>query len=140
MAGAYSMGQHAREDDAAIVQTFIDAIGIGHQMKEELLDAVTGLSGSGPAYVFLFIEALADGGVKQGIPRHIALELASQTVFGAAKMVLETGLHPGQLKDNVSSPGGTTIEAIHQLEKLGFRNCAISAVEAATLKGKLMGA
>jgi pyrroline-5-carboxylate reductase len=87
----------------------------------------------------MFIEALADGGVKQGIPRQLALQLATQTVLGSAKMVKETGTHPAVLKDSVASPGGTTIEAIHALEKLGFRNCAISAVEAATLKGKQMG-
>ena len=115
------------------------ACGVSYKLDESLQDAVTGVSGSGPAYVFMFIEALADGAVKQGIPRDIALSLATQTVLGAAKMVKETGEHPGVLKDKVASPGGTTIEAIHKLEELGFRNCVISAVEAATLKGKQLG-
>ncbi len=103
------------------------------------MDAVTGLSGSGPAFVYMFIEALADGGVKQGLPRNIALKLAAQTVHGASKMVLDSGLHPGQLKDNVASPGGTTIEGIHKMEELGLRNAAISAVVAAATKSKELG-
>lgn len=92
---------------------------------------MTGVSGSGPAYVFLMIEAMADGGVKMGLPRDVALKLACQTVYGAAKMALETGEHPGVLKDAVASPSGTTIYGIAELEKGGFRNCAIKAVEAA---------
>ena len=94
----------------------MNAVGDGMQVNENCLDAVIGLAGSGPAYVFMFIEALADGAVKQGIPRPTALRLATQTVFGSARMVKETGMHPGVLKDNVCSPGGTTIEAIHILE------------------------
>ena len=136
MAGAYSMGRCSEDKDAEVVQIIMDACGVGFLVKEDLLDAVTGLAGSGPAYVYMFIEALADGGVKQGIPRAMALKLAAQTVFGGAKMVKETGIHPALLKDSVASPGGTTIEAIHKLESLGFRNCAISAVEASTLKAK----
>lgn len=114
----------------------MEAVGIAFELAERLMDSVTGLAGSGPAYVFMFIEGLADGGVKQGIPRPIALQLAAQTVMGAAQMVKETGIHPGQLKDNVASPGGTTIEAIHKLESLGLRNAAISAVEAAAEKSR----
>ena len=97
------------------------------------------MSGSGPAYVFMFIEALADGGVKMGLPRDVALKLATQTVLGSAKMLQETGEHPGVLKDAVTSPGGTTSEAIHKLEELGFRNCAMSAVVAASEKSILLG-
>jgi len=100
------------------------------------MDAVTGLSGSGPAYVYLTIEALSDGGVKMGLPRDVATRLAAQTVFGAAKMVLETGRHPGQLKDQVTTPGGTTIEGLHALEKAGLRRAFIDAVVAATEKAR----
>jgi pyrroline-5-carboxylate reductase len=104
-----------------------------------LLDAVTGLSGSGPAYVYQFIEALSDGGVASGLPRDVATRLAAQTVLGAAKMVLETGQHPGALKDMVTSPGGTTIEGLHELEKGRLRGTVMSAVRAATEKAKKLG-
>jgi pyrroline-5-carboxylate reductase len=104
------------------------------EVKEKLLDAVTGVSGSGPAYAFMMIEALADGGVAAGLPRDIAQRLAAQTLLGAAKMVLETGQHPGALKDAVCSPGGTTIEAVHELEKGGLRATLISAVRVASEK------
>ena len=104
------------------------------EVKEADLDAVTAVSGSGPAYVFLFIEALADGGVRAGLSRQVALQLAAQTVKGAAQMQLETGLHPGVLKDQVCSPGGTTIAAVEALEKNGFRYAAMSAVAAANAK------
>src|SRR3990170_521403 len=103
---------------------------------EDLLDAVTGLSGSGPAYVAMFIEALSDGGVKMGLTKNMALKLAAQTVYGTAKMVLEGGLHPAEFKDKVSSPGGTTIEGIHELEVGGLRGSVISAVQAATRRSK----
>src|SRR3989304_8638072 len=103
---------------------------------EDLLDAVTGLSGSGPAYVAMFIEALSDGGVKMGLSKNMALKLAAQTVYGTAKMVLEGGLHPAEFKDEVSSPGGTTIEGIHELEVGGLRGSVISAVQAATRRSK----
>jgi pyrroline-5-carboxylate reductase len=104
-----------------------------------MLDAVTGLSGSGQAFVYLIVEALSEGGVRMGMPRDVATKLAAQTVYGAAKMVLETGLHPGELKDAVASPGGTTIAGIHELERGGLRGCLMDAVEAATLRSKELG-
>jgi len=109
------------------------------QVKEAQLDAVTGLSGSGPAYVYQFIEAMSDGGVACGLPRELATKLAAQTVLGAARMVLETGEHPGALKDAVTSPGGTTIEGIHELEKGRLRGTVMNAVRAATEKAKKLG-
>ena len=107
--------------------------------KEQLIDVVTGLSGSGPAYVFMLIEAMADGGVKAGLSRQVALQLAAQTVLGAATMVLKTGKHPGQLKDAVASPGGTTIAGIKELEKNAFRYGIMSAVEAAANRATELG-
>ena len=104
-----------------------------------MLDAVTGLSGSGPAYVFLMIEALSDGGVAAGLPRDIATRLAAQTLLGSAKLLLETGQHPGALKDMVTSPGGTTIDGLHELEKGGVRGTLMNAVRAATDKSKRLG-
>lgn len=135
-AAAMSLGRNASVADADLVKSMFAAVGKIHKVDEKLLDAVTGLSGSGPAYVFVAIEALADGGVAAGLPRDIALSLAAQTVLGSAKMVLETGKHPGQLKDAVTSPGGTTIAGVHELEKGGFRSSLMNAVLAAARRSK----
>jgi pyrroline-5-carboxylate reductase len=138
-ATGFALGKSATSADAEIANKLFSAVGVAFQVKESLLDAVTGLSGSGPAYVYLFIESLSDGGVAAGLPRDIATKLAAQTVLGAAKMVLETGQHPGALKDMVTSPGGTTIEGLHELEKGKLRGTVISAVRAATDKSKKLG-
>ena len=110
------------------------------QVKEELLDAVTGLSGSGPAYIYTIIEALADGGVLMGLPRDLSLQLAAQTVAGSAEMVLKSSLHPAALRDQVTSPGGTTIAGLEALEKAGLRSALITAVRAATQRARELGA
>ncbi len=138
-ATGFAPGKSASNDDSALALRLFGAVGVAFQVKEPLLDAVTGLSGSGPAYVYLMIEALSDGGVASGLPRDVATRLAAQTLLGGARMVLETGLHPGVLKDMVTSPGGTTIEGIHQLEKGGLRAALMNAVRAATDKAKLLG-
>jgi len=127
-----------KSKDLDYVKKIFDAVGIVITMDEKYFDAVTGLSGSGPAYIYIIIEALSDGGVKMGLPRDIALKLAAQTILGSAKMYLKTGKHPGILKDMVTSPGGTTITALHELEKGKLRSTLISAVEAATNKSKSM--
>jgi pyrroline-5-carboxylate reductase len=138
-ATAFALGKAALPADATLVQRLFSAVGLALEVKETLLDAVTGLSGSGPAYVCLIIEALSDGAVAAGLPRDIATRLAAQTVFGSAKMVIETGQHPGALKDMVASPGGTTIEGLHELEKGRLRATLMSAVRAATEKSKKLG-
>jgi pyrroline-5-carboxylate reductase len=138
-ASAFALGKSATAADGELAKKLLSAVGVAIEVKESLLDAVTGLSGSGPAYVYQFIEALSDGGVAAGLPRDIATKLAAQTVLGAAKMVLETGQHPGALKDQVTSPGGTTIEGLHALEKGEFRATVMSAVRAATEKSKKLG-
>jgi pyrroline-5-carboxylate reductase len=135
-ATAYALGKSAQPADGELAQKLFSAVGTAFQVKETLLDAVTGLSGSGPAYVYLVIEALSDGGVAAGLPRDVATKLAAQTVLGGAKMVLDTGLHPGALKDMVASPGGTTIEGLHELEKGHLRATLINAVRAAAEKSK----
>ncbi|MEI7731121.1 MAG: pyrroline-5-carboxylate reductase [Verrucomicrobiota bacterium] len=138
-ATAYALGGEAGAEDAQLVQQLFSSVGLALQVNESLLDAVTGLSGSGPAYVYMIIEALSDGGVAAGLPRDKATRLAAQTVLGAAKMVLETGLHPGVLKDQVTSPGGTTIEGVHELEKGGMRAALMNAVRAASDKSRRLG-
>ena len=138
-AAGFALNQSARPEDAATAEKLFSAIGIAFQLKEDLLDAVTGLSGSGPAYVYVMIEALSDGGVAAGLAREVATKLAAQTLLGGAKMVLETGLHPGALKDMVTSPGGTTIEGLHELEKGKLRSTLISAVRAAAEKSRRLG-
>lgn len=123
------------EEFAGIMNIFA-GIGRAAEVNESLMDVVGAVSGCSPAYVYMFIEAMADGGVKEGMPRAQAYEFAAQSVLGAAKMVLETGQHPGELKDAVCSPGGTTIEAVSSLERAGFRSAVIDAISAATEKSK----
>lgn len=139
-ASVLAPGSKSLPEDNDLVSELLRCIGICETGSEGLLDAVTGLSGSGPAYAFAAIESLADGGVLMGLPRDLATKLAAQTLLGAAKMVLESGKHPGQLKDEVCSPGGTTIAAMHKLEKGGFRGSLIDAVQAATNRAKELGA
>lgn len=133
-ATAYTLGTNATDADAEITCKLLESAGSVIEVAEYLMDAVTGVSGSGPAYVYTFIEAMADGGVLQGLPRAQALELATQTVLGAAAMVAETGLHPAILRDMVTSPGGTTIKAVQALEQNGFRAATMAAVEASANK------
>jgi pyrroline-5-carboxylate reductase len=138
-AAALAGGKNATSADLALAQSIFSAVGRAVIVDEKLMDAVTGLSGSGPAYVFMIIDALSDAGVKAGLPRQLALELAAQTVYGAAKMVLETKEHPGKLRDMVTSPGGTTIEGLHALEKGKLRATLMNAVEAATARSRELG-
>ncbi len=136
---ALAPGSRASQEDAALALEIFAAVGRAVVVEERLMDAVTGLSGSGPAYVAVFIEALSDGGVKMGLPRPLALLLATQTVIGAARLCLEEKIHPGVLKDMVTSPGGTTITGLHILEDGRFRGLIMSAVEAATLRARELG-
>nr|XP_016465541.1 PREDICTED: pyrroline-5-carboxylate reductase-like [Nicotiana tabacum] len=135
-ATVFTLGEKATTEDGELISQLFGAIGKVWRADEKLFDAVTGLSGSGPAYIFLAIEALADGGVAAGLPRELALGLASQTVLGAASMVKGMARHPGQLKDDVASPGGTTIAGIHELEKAGFRGILMNAVVAAAKRSR----
>lgn len=135
---ALAPGPYCSREDLALAQQLFAAVGEAVVVDENLLDAVTGLSGSGPAYVFVMLEAMADGGVKMGLPRSTALLLAAQTIFGAAKLFLETRDHPGLLKDIVTSPGGTTITGLHVLEQGGFRGLVMAAVEAATKRAQAL--
>ncbi len=138
-ATAVAPGAHATSDDVSLARRIFELVGNAHLVEEKLLDAVTGLSGSGPAYVLTFIEALSDAGVKNGLPRDIASGLAAQTVYGTAKLLLETHEHPALLREKVTSPGGTTIAGLHILEKEGFRGTVINAVDAATVRARELG-
>ena len=138
-ASAFAASTAATPADLQLVERLLNSVGRAVQVPEKLLDAVTGLSGSGPAFVAVIIEALSDGGVRMGLPRDLATMLAAQTVLGSAKLLLETGLHPGQLKDMVASPAGTTIAGLHALERGGLRATLIDAVEAATLRAVELG-
>lgn len=138
-ASGFCLGVNATAEDQAIVERMLSAVGIAIALPEGLLDAVTGLSGSGPAFVAVMIEALSDGGVRMGLPRDVASALAAQTVLGTAKMILEAKLHPAVLKDMVASPGGTTIAGLHAMERGGVRAALIDAVEAATRRATELG-
>jgi pyrroline-5-carboxylate reductase len=138
-AAGYAPAETATAEDIALVDHLLNAVGQAYRLSETLLDAVTGLSSSGPAFVAVMIEALADGGVRMGLPRDVSLNLAAQTVLGTAKMILEAGLHPAVLKDMVASPGGTTIAGLHALERGGLRAALIDAVEAATRRATELG-
>lgn len=138
-ATALSPGTHATAEDMTLSRFIFDAVGITMELEESQLDAVAGLSGSGPAYVFLILEAFADAGVKVGLSRRNGQRLAAQTVMGAAKMLLETDEHPGRLRDMVTSPGGTAIAGLHTLEQGGLRTTLINAVESATLRARELG-
>ena len=137
-AGAFALCNETdlTAEEKAFAEKLFTSIGIVEWMSEKLIDTACGLSGSGPAFVALFIEALADGGVLEGLPRPTAYRLAAQTVMGTAKLIMDTGMHPGQVKDMVSSPGGTTITGCQVLEEMGFRAAAIDAVQAATNRSR----
>ena len=138
-ATAIAAGDHATDDDVSLAMAIFNSVGKSIFLENHHMDAVTGLSGSGPAYIFTIVDALADAGVKVGLSRKDALLLASQTILGAAKLLFETEAHPGQLRDSVTSPGGTTIFGLHALEKGGLRTALIDAVEAATDRSKELG-
>ena len=138
-ASAITRGKNAGDEHVKTAMDIMGALGYVTEVSERLMDAVTGLSGSGPAYVALMIDALTDGGVKMGLPRPTALRLAAQTVLGAAKMIIDRNMAPSALRDMVTSPGGTTIEGISVLESQAFRAALIRAVEAATLKSEALG-
>jgi len=138
-AAAYCLGSRCEAGDAETVEMLLGSVGLSVALPEKQMDAVTGLSGSGPAYVYLVIEALADGGVREGLPRAEALRLAAQTVSGAAEMVIRTGMHPAVLKDMVTSPGGTTIAGLAVLEEKNVRSALIGAVSAATARAAELG-
>jgi len=136
---ALAPGSLASREDLELALELFQSVGQAVAVEEKLMDAVTGLSGSGPAFVAVFIEALTDGGVKMGLPRTLAHTMAVQTVLGTAKLCLEEELHPGKLKDMVTSPGGTTIAGLHALESGGFRGVVMDAVSAAALRSEELG-
>jgi len=136
---AYARGSNALDADATLAAKLFKSVGLALELPESNLDAVTGLSGSGPAYIFVLIEALSDAGVAVGLPRDKSTALAAQTVMGSARMVIESGIHPAVLKDQVTSPGGTTIAGISALEKAGFRSAIIQAVKAASDRSSELG-
>ncbi len=138
-ASAIAAGKHALPEDLTLAKAILDSVGKSVIIEEDLMDAVTGLSGSGPAYIFLIVDALSDAGVKMGLSREDALFLSAQTVLGAAKLLIHTNEHPGRLKDSVTSPGGTAIAGLHTLEKGGLRTTLINAVEAATIRSRELG-
>jgi pyrroline-5-carboxylate reductase len=138
-ATAISRGSYATDEDLSLTRKIFDLVGTTCVVDEKLLDAVTGVSGSGPAYVLTFIEALSDAGVKHGLTREVATALAAQTVYGTAKLLLETREHPAVLKGNVASPGGTTIAAMHSLDRDGFRAATMNAVDVCVAKSKELG-
>ena len=138
-ASGYAGGAQATAPDLEKAGMILSSFGIALAVEEKYLDAVTGLSGSGPAYVFLFMEALADGGVQAGLPREVALKLALQTVYGSARMALESGKHLGELRDEVTSPGGTTIAGLYALEQRAFRGAIMEAVVSATRRSQELG-
>ena len=138
-ASGYCLGPRTTAADGQLVAQLLGAVGRAFALDEKLLDAVTGLSGSGPAFVYVIIEALSDGGVRMGLPRDVATALAAQTLRGAAQMVLETGEHPSVLKDRVASPGGTTIAGLQALETGGLRGTLMAAVDAATRRSIELG-
>ncbi|MFO8058312.1 MAG: pyrroline-5-carboxylate reductase [bacterium] len=137
---AYFAGPGVKSRDLSLAESIVKALGPCHKVDDEgLMDAVTGVSGSGPAYVFAVVEAMSDAGVKMGLPRAMATSLAANTVAGAAAMVAQTGEHPAALKDKVTSPGGTTIAGMAELERGGLRAALINAVEAATMRSRELG-
>ena len=138
-AAGYSLGKATTDEDAQLVGQLMNSVGLAFQVEERLLDAVTGLSGSGPAFAYMIVEALADGGVRMGLPRDTAIALAAQTLLGSARMVLASGQHPAVLKDRVASPGGTTIAGIQALEQHGLRAALMAAVQSATNRSRELG-
>ena len=138
-ASGYAMGSHTTSADLERVKSILESVGIALPLEEKHLDAVTALSGSGPAYVFLFIESLADGGVQVGLSREVALKLALQTVYGSAKLALESGKHIAQGRDEITSPGGTTIAGLYALEKGGMRGTVMEAILKATERSQALG-
>uniref|UniRef100_A0A8B9CEA0 pyrroline-5-carboxylate reductase n=1 Tax=Anser brachyrhynchus TaxID=132585 RepID=A0A8B9CEA0_9AVES len=135
----FARGSGASDEDAALLQNLLTSCGLCEEVPESYIDIHTGLSGSGVAYVYLFAEALAEGAVKMGMPGALASRIAAQTLLGAAKVMLETGEHPAKLRGDVCTPGGTTIHALHQLEKGALRATVMSAVEAATQRARDVG-